>query len=267
MDILASCLAGAIVELGKCFCGCAYSKIENFAKFRSNLENLRREMANLIILRTSVQVIIAEAKRDGHELPNRARVNEWREQVEKLDTELDAELKLGKQEVPKGQSIPGPSAQSKCLDSVLKSLNREDVNRIGVWGMGGVGKTTLVRTLNNTPSFMQPFSMVIWVTVSKQFDKRRVQIDIAERLKLGTTMEESMESTARRIFQRLQLEEKLLLILDDVWEAVDLDHLGVPEPDDHPGWKLLLTSRSLDVCRQMKTDKDIRVEVLDDEES
>ncbi|KAK3019572.1 hypothetical protein RJ639_003639 [Escallonia herrerae] len=155
----------------------------------------------------------------------------------------DAELKLGKQEVPKGQSIPGPSVPSKCLYSVLNLLNPEDVNRIGVWGMGGVGKTTLVRTLNNTPSFMQPFSMVIWVTVSKQFDNRRVQIDIAERLKLDTTMEESMESTAHRIFQRLQLEEKLLLILDDVWEAVDLDHLG------------------------MKTDEDIKVEVLDDEES
>ncbi|KAK2965081.1 hypothetical protein RJ640_012555 [Escallonia rubra] len=321
MEILASCLAGAIVELGKCFCGSAYSKIENCTKFRSNLDNLRSERGNLINLRTSVQVIIAEAKRDGHELPNPATVNEWREQVEKLDTEVGlfveasttnsngetlskycpsccfsckpgleitrklkhvkqlidegsslkqtaaAELELRKQEVPKVQSIPGPSVQSKCLDSVLKSLNREDVNRIGVWGMGGVGKTTLVRTLNNTPSFMQRFSMVIWVTVSKQFDMRKVQIDIAKRLKLDTTMEESMEITARRIFQRLLPEEKLLLILDDVWEAVDLDHLGVPEPDNRPGWKLLLTSRSLNVCRQMKTDEDIKVEVLDDEES
>ncbi|KAK2965082.1 LOW QUALITY PROTEIN: hypothetical protein RJ640_012556 [Escallonia rubra] len=314
MEFLASALAAAIVELGKCFCGSAYCKIENFAKFRSNLDNLRGEMASLIILRNSVKGIIAEAKRDGHELLNPALV-EWLEQVEQLDTEVglfieasttnnngetlskycpsccfsckpgrevtrklkdvkqlidkgslrrqtaDAELKLGKQEVPKGQSIPGPSVPSKCLDSVLNSLNCEDVNRIGVWGMGGVGKTTLVRTLNNTPSFIQHFSVVIWVTVSKQFDKRRVQIDIAERLKLDTTMEESMESTARRILQRLQLEEKLLLILDDVWEAVDLDHLGVPEPGDHPGWKLLLTSRSLDA------DEDIKVEVLDDEES
>ncbi|KAK3019570.1 hypothetical protein RJ639_003637 [Escallonia herrerae] len=320
MEILASALAGAVVELGKCFCGCAYSKIENFAKFRSNLDNLRGEMDSLIILRNSVKEIIAEAKRDGHELLNPALV-EWLEQVEQLDTEVgsfivacttnnngetlikycpsccfsckpglevtrklkdvkqlivqgsllrqkaDAELKLGKQEVPKGQSIPGLSVPSKSLDSVLKSLNREDVNRIGVWGMGGVGKTTLVRTLNNTPSFMQPFSMVIWVTVSKQFDMRRVQMDIAKRLNMHTSMEESMELTARRIFQRLQLEEKLLLILDDVWEAVDLDRLGVPEPDDCPGWKLLLTSRSLDVCRQMKTDEDIKVEVLDHEES
>ncbi|KAK2965076.1 hypothetical protein RJ640_012550 [Escallonia rubra] len=320
MEFLASALAAAIAEIGKCFCGSAYSKIENFAKFRSNLDNLRGEMASLIILSNSVKEIIADAKKDGYDLLNPALVK-WLGQVEKLDTEVglfveasttnnngetlsrycpsccfsckpglevtrklkdvkqlidkgslrrqtaDAELKLGKQEVPKGQSIPGPSVPSKCLDSVLNSLNCEDVNRIGVWGMGGVGKTTLVRTLNNTPSFIQHFSVVIWVTVSKQFDKRRVQIDIAERLKLDTTMEESMESTARRILQRLQLEEKLLLILDDVWEAVDLDHLGVPEPGDHPGWKLLLTSRSLDVCRQMKTDEDIKVGVLDDEES
>ncbi|KAK3012802.1 hypothetical protein RJ639_008029, partial [Escallonia herrerae] len=80
-------------------------------------------------------------------------------------------------------------------------------------------------------------------------------------------MEESMDRTARKIFLRLRLEEKLLLILDDVWEAVDLDRLGVPELDDRPGWKLLLTSRSLDVCRYMKTDEDIKVGVLDVEES
>ncbi|KAK2981408.1 hypothetical protein RJ640_003443 [Escallonia rubra] len=320
MEFLATALAGAIVELGKCFCGFAYSKIENFAKFQSNLDNLRREMDNLIILRNSVKEKIAGAKRDGHEHLNPALV-EWLKQVEKLHTEVgsfieasttnnngetlskycssccfsckpglevtrklkhvkqlidegswlrqttDAELRFGKQEVPKVQIIPGPSVPSKCLDSVLKSLNRENVNRIGVWGMGGVGKTALVRTLNNTPSFIQPFSRVIWVTVSKQFDMRRIQIAIAGRLGLDTTKEESMESTAHRIFQTLQEEEKLLLILDDVWETVDLDRLGVPAPDDRPGWKLLLTSRSLDVCRQMKTDKDITVEVLDDEES
>ncbi|KAK2987296.1 hypothetical protein RJ640_000253 [Escallonia rubra] len=320
MDILASALVGAILDLGKCFCGYAYSKIQNFTEFRSNLDNLRREMDNLIILRNSVKEKIAEARRDGHELLN-PELLEWLKQVEQLATEVgsfieasttnnngetlsrycpscclscrpvlevtrklkdveqlkdqgsllkqtaDAELTFGKQEVPKVQSIPGPSVRSKSLDSVLKSLNREDVNRIGVWGMGGVGKTALIRTLNNTTPFIQPFSRVIWVTVSKQFDMRRVQIDIAEWLKLDTTKEESMERTARRIFQRLQLEEKLLLILDDVWEEVDLDRLGVPEPDDRPGWKLLLTSRSLDVCRNMKTDVDIRVEVLDDEES
>ncbi|KAK2968243.1 hypothetical protein RJ640_002092 [Escallonia rubra] len=289
MEFLTSALATVIAELGKCFCGCAFSKIENFAKFQLNFDNLIRERGNLNDLRTSVQVIIAEAKRDGHELPNRARVNEWREQVEKLDevvasfieastTNNNGETlskrragasKTGGAKSPTFSSIvpnriiPGPSVQpsvpSKSLDSVLKSLNREDVNRIGVWGMGGVGKTTLVRTLNNTPSFMQPFSMVIWVTVSKQFDKRRVQLDSAKRLKLDRTMEEGMECIARKIFRRLQLEEKLLLILDDVWEAVDLDRLGVPEPDDCPGWKLLLTSRSLD--------EDIKVEVLDDEES
>ncbi|KAK3012799.1 hypothetical protein RJ639_008026 [Escallonia herrerae] len=93
-------------------------------------------------------------------------VKQLKDQGLLLKQTADDELERGKQEVPKVQSIPGPS--------VLKSLNREDVNRIGVWGMGGVSKTTLVRTLYNTPSFMQPFSVVILVTVSKQLDMRRV---------------------------------------------------------------------------------------------
>ncbi|KAI8008794.1 Disease resistance protein [Camellia lanceoleosa] len=183
--------------------------------------------------------------------------------------------KVKKVEHIPGPSIAGQSTASKNLMKVMDLLNNDDdgVSRIGVWGMGGVGKTTLVKNLNNqletAAASCQPFSIIIWVTVSKELDLKRLQTQLLERLNLVVKAGESMESTASRLHERFQREKRFLLILDDVWEAIDLDYLGVPQtqPEFRMGNKVILTSRSLDVCRQMKTDVDVKVDVLNEEES
>ncbi|CAL5402840.1 unnamed protein product [Camellia sinensis] len=188
-------------------------------------------------------------------------------------------------QLKKVEHIPGPSitGQSTAYENLMKVMNllNDDVaggsgaSRIGVWGMGGVGKTTLVNNLNNkletAPAAAQPFSIIIWVTVSKEFNLERLQTQLLNRLNLEVKAGESMKSTASRLHERLKMEKRFLLILDDVWEAIDLDDLGVPQPQSQSefcmGNKIILTTRSLDVCRQMKTDIDVKVDVLNEEES
>uniref|UniRef100_A0A2N9J428 AAA+ ATPase domain-containing protein n=1 Tax=Fagus sylvatica TaxID=28930 RepID=A0A2N9J428_FAGSY len=129
-----------------------------------------------------------------------------------------------------GPSVRGQTTASKALAETMGLLN-DEVGRIGIWGPGGVGKTTLVINLNN--ELQKTNSMlVIWVTVSK-FDIKNIQTQIARRLHLGEKMGESTKEMAIRLHQRLVNEEKFLLILDDVWDKVDLDTLGVPRPEDH----------------------------------
>ncbi|KAL4613909.1 hypothetical protein ACB092_07G016200 [Castanea dentata] len=171
------------------------------------------------------------------------------------------------------ECIPGPSIQgqttaSKKLDETMKALY-DGCKRIGIWGPGGVGKTTLVKNLNNQlrEASTQPFGIVIWATVSKNSVIKNVQKQIAERLNLEVKMDESVQRMASRLYERLEKEEKFLLILDDVWEEIDLDTLGVPRPEVHKGCKILLTSRLMEVCRNMTTDLDIKVEVLNDVEA
>ena len=141
--------------------------------------------------------------------------------------------------------------------------------RIGIWGLGGVGKTTLVKNLNNElkEASTQPFGIVIWATVSKNLVIKKVQTQIAERLNVEVKMEESVEGMARRLYRRLENEEKFLLILDDVWAKIDLDTLGVPVPEVRKGCKIILTSRLKKVCRTMTIDKEIKMEVLNDVEA
>ncbi|KAK9269457.1 hypothetical protein L1049_001231 [Liquidambar formosana] len=156
----------------------------------------------------------------------------------------------------------------EMLERLMELLNDDGIKRIAVWGMGGIGKTALVRNLNNkleSSSMTVSFDVVIWVRVSKDLDLRTVQSRIAERLNLDLEEGESMQGRANRLLRRLMLKKKFLLILDDVWEKIDLEIVGIPQGDDQTNGKILLTTRSFDVCRKMMTNAEIKVDVLSEE--
>nr|POF06310.1 disease resistance protein [Quercus suber] len=71
---------------------------------------------------------------------------------------------------------------------------------------GGIGKTTLVKNLNNElkTTSMQPFGIVIWATVFENLDIKNVQTQITHRLNMEVKMEESVQRTASRLYQRLE---------------------------------------------------------------
>ncbi|KAF3624194.1 putative disease resistance protein-like [Capsicum annuum] len=172
-----------------------------------------------------------------------------------------------------GTSIEGQSAATRNLNILLRLLEDDEVSIIGVWGTGGVRKTTLVKNLNNellknVSCFKLSFSVVVWVTVPKlPIDIRKIQAQIASRLNLQVDNEASVESIANKIYQRLKKETSFLLILNDVWEAINLDHIGVPQPEYPAISKVILTSHFLGVCKQMKTNTKMNISTLKEDES
>ncbi|XP_058212654.1 putative disease resistance protein At1g63350 isoform X2 [Rhododendron vialii] len=166
---------------------------------------------------------------------------------------------------------PGPdstlsTSAYNTLGMVLDKIRDESTPKIGIWGMGGVGKTTVLQLLNNTPEIIEMFDHVIWVTVSKSPSIRMVQKEVVRRLKIKLDGGESDETVASRLFHELDC-KKYLLLLDDVWEMVDLAVVGLPNPNKDNGCKLVLTTRNLEVCRKMETSTEIKVKVLSEEEA
>nr|GLL16702.1 probable disease resistance protein At4g27220 isoform X1 [Ipomoea trifida] len=171
--------------------------------------------------------------------------------------------------------IPAPFVESqptakRNLDKIMGLLNRnEKAKTIGVWGMGGAGKTTLVQNVNNELSkdpTNQGFDFVIWIVVSQNATVESIQSKIAARLNLKMNKEESKERAASHLYNKLK-GKRFLLILDDIWVGVDLNTVGIPPLEDDIGSKVILTTRNLHVCQEMSTNIEFEIGRLSDEEA
>ncbi|XP_028757998.1 probable disease resistance protein At4g27220 [Neltuma alba] len=150
-------------------------------------------------------------------------------------------------------------------DQLLAALQDDDVRTIGLYGMGGCGKTTLVKEVGKEAKKSNLFDLVILTTVSQTLNIRKIQDEIADMSGLKFE-EQSDEGRARRLSMRLSNGERILVILDDVWAMFDLKKVGIPL-EDYRGCKILLTTRRLPVCNMMNCDRKIPLELLSNEES
>ncbi|XP_074574206.1 disease resistance protein RPS2-like [Curcuma longa] len=143
---------------------------------------------------------------------------------------------------------------------------------IGIYGMGGVGKTTVLKSIQQHYLLKHTrFDRVIWVVASKDCQLKRLQMDIAKSLGLQTLQENDDEQTCGdKLFSYLK-NRNCLLLLDDIWEHVDLQLLGMAHSTIERGQQqqqelykvVVFTTRSETVCAQMKAKKEIKVKCLD----
>ncbi|KAH7835229.1 hypothetical protein Vadar_024161 [Vaccinium darrowii] len=159
------------------------------------------------------------------------------------------------------------SMEGRNKENVWKCLMNEDFRKIGVYGMGGVGKTTIMKNIHNLLLEEKgKFDSVFWVTIPKPFNVMTLQKDIGKKLKLSLSDLEDETTRASKLYAMLSRKKRYVLILDDLWEAFSLDSVGIPEPTGSNGCKLVLTTRSLEVCRSMEC-KDVKVELLSEQEA
>ncbi|KAK8271473.1 hypothetical protein V6Z12_D11G264800 [Gossypium hirsutum] len=127
----------------------------------------------------------------------------------------------------------------------MEALIEDSVSVIGVHTMGGIGKTTLVKEIARKVKG-KLFDSVVIATVTQAIDIGKIQNIIA--VLLGLKFEEqSTHVKALRLRERLKKDERILVVLDDIWAKVDIEEVGIALGDEHKGCKLLLTSRELNV--------------------
>ncbi|WJX81759.1 hypothetical protein P8452_64603 [Trifolium repens] len=153
-------------------------------------------------------------------------------------------------------------------EDILKALRDPKACNIGVYGLGGVGKTSLVKEVAEIAKQQKLFDAVVVALVSNTPDIKKIQGVIADMLGLKFE-EESTDGRASRLKERIKAEKSVLVILDDIWQPLELEKVGIPSNKEHIGCKLLMTSRTQDVLLIMDVQKDFtfRLELLSETET
>ncbi|KAF6169741.1 hypothetical protein GIB67_004133 [Kingdonia uniflora] len=303
---LAKCAANPIVRhIGYLF---RYKKYVNdlHRKVEDNLLRLENDVNGKVNLAQNNGDVIHQVVQNWLE-----KVDKVRDEVEKMSRQaeemnscfegwLSARYRLGKDSkkkivmvyklVTEGRSFssvsnPAPvpprvvehfdafASREATKKEIIQALMDDKTNLVGVYGLGGVGKTTLMKEICKQVEETKLFDKVVLATVSQNLDLRGIQAQIAE--SLGIRIEgESIEARAAKLSARLKQEKDILLILDDLWKRLELIDVGITLSGGGENiCKVLITSRSLDVCNSMKTTenmkstKNIEVKVLSNKDS
>jgi disease resistance protein RPS2 len=151
--------------------------------------------------------------------------------------------------------------------NVICSLLMDDKSSIiAIYGMGGVGKTTILQHIHNELLERRDVShSVYWVTVSRDFSINRLQNLVATCLDLDLSREDDNLRRAVKLSKELVKKEKWILILDDLWNSFELYVVGIPV--NLKGCKLIMTTRSEKVCKHMNSQHKIKLKPLSERES
>ncbi|KAJ9682726.1 hypothetical protein PVL29_018622 [Vitis rotundifolia] len=201
----------------------------------------------------------------GRALADKNTLGEWEQAIQELENFLleisDRLPRAVVDEVPLGHIV----GLDWLYMRVCSCLTEHQVGIIGLYGTGGIGKTTLMKKINN--EFLKTshqFDTVIWVAVSKQASVRAAQEVIRNQLQIPDSMWQGRteDERARKIFNIMKT-KNFVLLLDDVWQPLDLSEIGVPPlPNDRNESKVIITTRLQKICNEMEVQRKFRVECL-----
>ncbi|GLT47445.1 hypothetical protein SLA2020_211430 [Shorea laevis] len=298
-------IAGAIISALSCICGTPTSNcIDQYRNFNDDVDELRGDLDTLTNRKQDIESRIEVAKARRGQMVRRE-VQDWLKQVQDINVDVQAFLDkvqgikwyqracldklvcrkidvvrkmLEKGSFPdeglvierapaRGNRIPTGDLVGEIFtkEEIWGYLMGDEVGMIGVCGIGGVGKTTIMKNLHNDLQRETTFQKVIWVTVSHPLNVFELQKKIAGAMdeRLLDDDEEMMRAGA---LMDIMGRVKFVLILDDVWEKFSLKEVGIPDPTAQNGCKVVVTSRSIEVCSYLSC-KIVQVQPLSQEES
>ncbi|KAK6289366.1 hypothetical protein POUND7_000907 [Theobroma cacao] len=193
-----------------------------------------------------------------------------RKEVDKEAKAIAQLLKDG--EFDGGAHIPASDISFKsrehALTEIINALKDANVNMIGVYGLAGVGKTTLVKEVARQAKESKLFDALAMVDVTKASDTENIQEELADQIDLVFTDNINITRLrADRIRQKLK-STKTLVILDDIRSRLNLKAIGIPFGHKLVACKILLTSRDLNVLSsEMGVENNFGISVLAEEEA
>lgn len=125
---------------------------------------------------------------------------------------------------------------------------------ISVVGMGGLGKTTLVKRVYEDPTVKRKFHCHAWLTISQTFHMKVILKDLIQQLhneirEPVPQQVECMEGNQLRAFVKDFLQERrYIIVLDDIWSMNSWEAIKYALPNGSYSSRIMLTTRIADIA-------------------
>ncbi|KAJ4702716.1 Disease resistance protein [Melia azedarach] len=126
----------------------------------------------------------------------------------------------------------------------------EELNRIGIVGMGGIGKTALAQKIFRDEVADARFEKKIWLSVSQNFSRDQIMRVMLK--KLGEDSDRIDENNLLHKIHETLGNRSYLIVVDDVWR-MHLDWWNKLWPTSKRSF-IIITSRDEDVAKKMGVD-------------
>ncbi|KAI3464144.1 hypothetical protein Pfo_031294 [Paulownia fortunei] len=191
-----------------------------------------------------------------------------KELLELISTPLPEEDDSGSSRIDFGgtkQKVVGLSDELGEIIDLLSEHRSSKLETFSIFGMAGIGKTTLAKEFFEHPSTLSRFDSRAWVTVGPDYQLNEIMRGILAQMDPEVDMlTEGDEKADEYLHSRLQ-DRKYLIVLDDIWNKIVRKDLKSLLPDDNNGSRVLLTTRLLNLVEN--SDEVIQKRFLNKEES
>ncbi|WJX76705.1 hypothetical protein P8452_60092 [Trifolium repens] len=162
--------------------------------------------------------------------------------------------KLGHKFSGHADDLIGIQPQVKTLENLLKLGSDDDKSRVlGIWGMDGIGKTTLATILYDRISHRNQFDACCFIESVSRIYSSGGAIAVQKQILLKTLREKNLDeyspSEMSGIIRRRLYNMKFLLVLEDVDKYEQLQELHINPQLLSPGSRIIITTRDVHILK------------------